>query len=289
MDAYLAGAVLPDTPFYLRTNARSTVEKNLLARAQALHDTAANSFEPVAAAVQAHPFRDPETDSAFSMGLAAHILADAIFHPLVCYFCGRASSGGEEIIRHHLLEAYWDCYFSALDPPLWNCSVAGFWRLLPAGALADGTAAFFSVEGERGAVEKALSKHAQIQGLFRHSALRYILRSLGWVPGFPGELLASSFYPFRRGTARRLVDRTLTYRHPVTGEELSHSPADLAGLVVREGVRLFKSLTSRPHNSSPADFWLQANGPNLLTGLPGIREVEMRHFSTVRSWTQWIF
>jgi hypothetical protein len=275
-DAYLGGAVLPDTLLHLFRGPDSTTALRL---ADSFHDTRGNSYEPLIRAEKERGGTLPRDLLACLLGVISHMQADMIFHPYVY-----ALSGVDDIGRHYRLETAIDVHFlrRGEEPPVRRMAQL----VTPATAplLTGAMALLFDPHGRlpRRALERALGLHCRIQGMYDVLAWKIAARVLGALLGSPFREQAQLFYPLRASASghRAMIDSVVQWRHPVTGGASSASPDDLAEETVTRSAAIFRrveesgALVSALHDPP---------GANLLTGLYGAGKSAMGERTTDRS------
>jgi len=220
---------------------------------------------------------------AFTAGLISHIEADTVFHPFVFYHSGPSWAPlGKR--SHRRLETLMDLYFSRRrSRPI---PLAARLRRAGKGAAKVFFRAGRLLVGEEEAwafsrtMVRALVRMGRAQILFQNRPLAWLLFSLGpLLPGPVRDAAALAQAPQLGRYLPRLEGR-LEYLHPVSGqreeaslEELFLRAADRAASLARE---LAGSLEEGGEGlGSPV-------GPCLSTGLKGVGEERMVHFSPVR-------
>jgi Zinc dependent phospholipase C len=264
---YLAGAVLPDTLLHLYFGAHGPTA---LALAHRFHDTDGNSYAPLIRIEEKYGAEGlPAGLLACLLGVLSHMEADIVFHPFVY-----AHSGVGDIGRHYHVETALDCHFSRqgsvfaaqrLDALVTPAILA---ELVTAGSL------LFDPEGElpRQALEQALGLHCRIQAMYDSTFWKLAARLLACLPVPLLKHARHLFYPLIRSGSDP-AELFGTWRHPVTGEERTETPDDLADKVVRRTVALFQRIGTEGGLKEPLST---SPGENLLTGLYGVRRQEMK-------------
>jgi hypothetical protein len=267
-NAYLAGAVLPDTLLYLH---KGPFAAEAQACAHHFHDNTCNSFEPLihAEAVQGGHLSDAQL--ACILGVITHMKADISFHPFVY-----AHAGAADIGQHYRLETDIDVYLlqNGSIPPVWL--LKDLMPLSPEDVLSNVVSILFAGQRELPcqAIENAIDSHCRIQALYDSLFWKLAAALLSSVIGVPYTQRRNLFYPLYVG---RNLSSTLAgcgvWQHPVTGAELHTSLDDLANEMVRNTLGIFEQIES---HGSLARALSDKRGENLLTGLYGIGEAEMK-------------
>lgn len=266
---YLAGAVLPDTLLHLVGGPHGPAALRL---AHCFHDTLGNSYAPLIRVEESYGAEGlPAGLFACLLGVLSHMQADIVFHPFVY-----AHSGMEDIGRHYRVETALDCHFSRQGDHLPAQRLDALMTPAIRAELVTAGALLFDPEGQlpRQALERALTLHCRIQAMYGSTFWKLIARLLACLPLPLFKHARHLFYPLIRsgnGPAQLLGN----WRHPVTGEERTETPDDLAQEVVRRTVTLFERIGSE---YGLKDALSVSPGENLLTGLYGIGKQEMeRH------------
>ena len=262
---YLAGAVLPDTLMHLF---RGQHGPKALALASRFHDSGGNSYAPLIRIEEAYGTEGlPAGLQACLLGVLSHMQADIVFHPFVFAHSGMNDKG-----RHYWVETAIDCHFSrqgAVFPAkrldaLMTPAVRS--ELVTAGAL------LFDPEGSlpRQALERALELHCRIQAMCDSSFWKLVAHLLACLPVPLFRHARQLFYPLVR-SGQDPVELFGIWRHPVTGEERTEMPDDLAKEAVKRTVALFERIDVQ---GGLKDALGVPPGENLLTGLYDVRQQE---------------
>jgi hypothetical protein len=267
--------VFPDTPFYA---VGMPEYRRLQHRSGALHGSnGENPYRVLAHAVDRRPLSDGAL--AFVLGILAHMITDAAFHPVVYYFCGwpdhpETSVATGATARHFRFEAYLDQWYMRRRTPT-NRGCYGV-SLRAACTSEDGDtgleeaaeALLFGTTGpNRPALRQCLAQHAIIQGTFPLPPVALALQAASLFVPRAGTYAALYYRGFRRFEPA-FFQRPLAYRHPVTGECRSHSIPDLADGVCLEAAELFSALFSAFEHGRFASDLAAREGRSLETGLP---------------------
>jgi len=292
---YLAGAVIPDTPFYQICGRNRKIMYQL---GKNLHDHPLNSYAPLANVIKRYSSPLPDDVLAILLGFLSHIHADSSFHPMVYYFSGTNMRGpkksrDEASVFHHTLEAYIDIYYTGeCRPPnrglfseLMKRKEMEETRFLKVLSVLFSEDQTISVSD----IRETLRLHAGIQKLFDNNAIKIILELLDSIPGADLSVYRSSFYPLRKPEPDSIFLRPFSYRHPVTGEKLEHTVKELEKKAVRETLNIFRLIEYHLTDNSLARAFPGLKGPNLSTGLTDIRAADMRWFGTGEDLMKLIF
>jgi hypothetical protein len=275
-DAYLGGAVLPDTLLHLFRGPDSTTALRL---ADSFHDTRGNSYEPLIRAEKERGGTLPRDLLACLLGVISHMQADMIFHPYVY-----ALSGVDDIGRHYRLETAIDLHFLGRGEKPPARLMARLVTPATSPLLTDAMAMLFDPESllPRRVLERALGLHCRFQGMYDAFAWKIAALILGSLPGSPFREQRQLFYPLRASASghRAMIDSVGRWRHPVTGEERSATPDDLAEEAVERSAALFRRVEE---SGALASALHDAPGANLLTGLFGVGKAAMEERTTDRS------
>jgi len=261
-EAYLGGAVLPDTLAHVFRGPYYPAARDLGRR---FHDARGNSYQPLIDAEARFPDGMPPALFSCFLGVVSHMEADIALHPYVYAAAGDAGIG-----EHYRLETALDLRFikrgGAPVPRRLD-------RLLGASTrevLVSAAALLFDPQGElpRRALERSLALHCRFQSRYDRTFWKLAVRLLSRVCGAPFREQRHLFYPLGRGKEARLgAGQGNGWRHPETGELQSASPEELARRAVERTVSVFLRIeaagTLAAALSAPA-------GANLLTGLPSV-------------------
>ncbi len=281
------GAVHHDTLFYLSGEHPA----GLAALPHRLHGShGEDSFELLRLhAAHLHARKDEPLPTAFFVGLASHIFADATLHPLVYHLTGNYYDADEKkrtgaVRRHRSLEALLDmvaaggldrvtgqslrALVEGLEGPL---SLACPPELLA--ALAGSTA-----QAAEKAQAQALDNFCTMQALSRMPTLARLLREFsGFLPGSLREI-AALFYAPQLLEQRGEVDGRMGYRNPVTGEALSGTLAELMELAARRTAAF--CLAQAQGIAASGQLKGEGAGPSLDMGLPATPASQARFFAS---------
>lgn len=263
---YLAGAVLPDTLMHLF---RGPHGLTALALAHRFHDSGGNSYAPLIRIEEAYGEEGLPTGlMACLLGVLSHMQADIVFHPFVF-----AQSGVKDIGRHYRVETAIDCHFSRQGDVLPAKRLDALMTPAIRAELVTAGALLFDPEGSvpRRALERALWLHCRIQAMYDSTPWKLVARLLACLPVPLFRHARQLFHPLVR-SGNDPGELFGIWRHPVSGEERTETPDDLAKEAVRRTVALFERIGAR----GCLKYALGAlPGENLLTGLYGVRQQEM--------------
>lgn len=213
----LLGAVSHDTAYYALGNdfAKSVADK--------LHGTGGHdSFEPFRAlAVQRDQWGAPGL--VFGLGALTHLVADAVFHPLVFSWTGDAGAPDPDLrkgwfFRHQEMETALDLHLEAL----WGPAPAKTYASLAVRARED----LAVVEGFLGPGARPwMAAHARLQGLFHHGWVRSVAQFAAWGHRRGDGDWSGAFYG--RPGEHPLLQGTLEWVDPVTGRASKESVGEL--------------------------------------------------------------
>jgi len=215
---FLAGSIIPDTPFYYIIGPHSRTVQKLAAR---LHTSDSNSLVPILDLLATVSKREPG-GLAFAAGICSHILADTIFHPMIYYFSGVDGVHTEAQTRHRAFETALDYYFWPLsDNDSAGTSLHHIFNHLEVSQ--DCFARFyekiFPVEtpSQRKSLHFAIQSHMILQSLFKtSSAYKFICFLYDHKFGIRSSHKAL-FYPHSNPVALNFFKTTLRYYHPCQG------------------------------------------------------------------------
>lgn len=269
-DAYLGGAVLPDTLLHLF---RGRYAPSALKLAHHFHDAYGNSFDPLIRAEAIHAGALPEDLLACLLGVVSHSLADIVFHPFVF-----SLGGTRDIGRHYRLETAIDVHFlqRGAVPPVRRLTEL----ITPEsrGTLLKAIAILFDPDGTlpEPALTQALSLHCRFQGMYDRAAWKIAAMILGKLCGSPFREQRHLFYPLGDSVDEYVdfVGSVAEWSHPVTGDLVRSSIDDLARETRQRTSAVFRKIEERESLSAALS---ECPGVNLLTGLPGAGMSEMEH------------
>jgi hypothetical protein len=194
--------------------------------------------------------------------------ADIVFHPFVF------AHGGLEHGRQCRVETAIDCHFTRQGAVLPAKRLDALMTPAIRAELVTAGALLFDPEKSvpRRAWERALWLHCRIQAMYDSTPWKLVARLLACLPIPIFRRAQHLFHPLvRSGNAPGELFGV--WRHPVTGEERTETPDELAKEAVGRTVALFERIDAR---GSLKDALGDPPGENLLTGLYGVREKEMK-------------
>jgi hypothetical protein len=262
-EAYLGGAVLPDTLAHTFRGPYHPTARDLGKR---FHDAPGNSYLPLISAEGRFPDGLPPALLSCFLGVISHMEADVALHPYVY-----AASGDAGIGEHYRLETAIDVLFlqQGFAPKQRRLD-----RLLSAASrevLVSATALLFDPEGKlpRRALEQSLALHCRYQAMYGRAFWKLAVRLLARLCGSPFREQRHLFYPLRsvRKGRPEAGGENVGWRHPETGELQGASLEDLARQAVERTVAVFLRIEAA---GSLAAALAEAPGANLLTGVHGV-------------------
>jgi len=261
-EAYLGGAVLPDTLAHIVSGPHHPAARLLSKR---FHNPPGNSYQPLISAEARFPDGLPEALLSCFLGVISHMEADIALHPYVF-----AATGGAGIGEHYRLETALDVRFLARGKAPAQRRLD---RLLGASTrevLVSAAGLLFDPDGAlpRQALERSLALHSRFQSMYDRTFWKLAVRLLGRVCGSPFREQRHLFYPLGKAKiGKPEAGPERGWRHPETGELESAAPDELARQAVERTVGLFLRIEA----AGSLGAALAAHpGANLLTGLPGI-------------------
>jgi len=280
------GAVWHDILFYLRGEHPAGL-KALPHRLHGSHGE--DSFEVLRLhARHLHAHKEQPLPTAFFVGLASHIFADATMHPLVYHLTGNYYDADEQrrtgaVRRHRALECLLDMVAAGGPEAVAGQSlrelVTGLEGPLSLALPPEAVAALAGCApkaAEQGLAE-ALDTFCTMQALCRMPTLSRLLRELSTL--LPGSLreIAALFYAPQLFEQSAAVSGRMDYRNPVTGGALC---ATLAELMERAARRTAEFCTAQaPAIMARGELGEAGPGPSLDMGLPGISVAQARFFA----------
>jgi len=261
--AYLGGAVLPDTLAHLFRGPFHPTARML---GQLFHDPPGNSYQPLVRAESSFPEGLPEPLLSCFLGVITHMEADAALHPYVY-----AKTGPKGIGEHYRLETAIDLLLlqSGKVPSLRRLA-----RIVDPGTgeiLVRSLGLLLDPDGKlpRRALVKALSSHCWCQSLYDQSFWRVAVRILAAAFGSPFREQQQLFYPPARSARPGKAGTESYWHHPESGFLMDRTLNDLMRLAVERTVELFLLIEK---GGSLAVALTGVSGPNLLTGLHGVKK-----------------
>ncbi len=283
------GAVWHDILFYLRGEHPA----GLMTLPHRLHGShGEDSFDILRlSAAHLHARKDQPLPTAFFVGLASHIFADATLHPLVYHLTGNYYDTDEKrrtgaIRRHRALECLLDMVAAGGPQAVEQQSLR---ELVAASSSAEGSLSLAlppqAVAGLAGcqpaaaqtALAEALDTFCTMQSLCRMPTLARLLRELGGL--LPDSLreIAALFYAPQLYEQSAAVAGRLAFRNPATGEAFQGT---LAGLMELAARRTAEFCTAQaPAIMAQGQLAETGPGPSLDMGLPGVPVTSARFFA----------
>lgn len=277
---YLLGAVLPDSPLYMKRGSNRTA---IQGRGSSIHD-APDSY----AFIKNH-FKNtggtlPDAELALLFGIITHFCADSVFHPFVYFFCGKDRA------KHFTFETYLDLCFKGGNTPSHKWLFKNILRAIETDKdqlIRSISSIFFNQDSlDHKSIRTMLDQHAFIQSQFDNPVSRIILRCFNLLPGINMDKPRALFYPVVKPEPGTFFNRKYGYQHPVTGKNLSADLDALKKKTVDTVVSLFNAMYTRKkfHNET-----LDALHGNANTGLPGKTIHDMQYFSETEDFMKVLF
>lgn len=284
-DTLLLGSVFHDALFYAATRAGRPLER----LAHTLHGAdGQDTFTLVR--LQGHHAAQTNSPEAIAMlvGIISHLYADAVMHPLVWhltgdYYAEDPATRSMTRQRHRALESLMDMVAcpDKLRAPTYSLRRMLQARRTPWDAILPltqlGEIADVSARTTHRELTTAWRIYAALQAAY---GMRPLARMAGavrrWLPDTLAEIAALFYMPQLLNQAAPLTGR-ITYRHPVTGAELSSTLDDLMDTAARQSAKLCIRIAPAVFGDEP--FTLDAVGPSMDAGLSETPTSEMRHFA----------
>lgn len=226
---FLAGSVMPDTPFYYITGPHHRTVQKLAAR---FHTPDSNSLVPILDLLTTVSKRD--TDAlAFAAGICSHILADTIFHPMIYYFSGVDGVHKGATARHRAFETALDYHFwplTANDAASTSLHYVISHLEISQRRFTRFYEKLFPVEtlSQRRSLHYAIKSHMILQSLFKTpDAYKLICFLFDHKFGIRSSHKAL-FYPHPNPVILNFFKTTLRYYHPCQGTFFSTTIDELA-------------------------------------------------------------
>lgn len=283
----LLGSVFHDVLFYAVTR----TARPLAGLADQLHGADGRDTYALIRLQAAHAAGadDRGLAAALLTGMASHLFADAVMHPMVWhlsgdYYADRPEAKTLARQRHRALESLMDMVFCPhyLGRPLYSLprllrsAGAGLYRALPVGPLAEmaGTAPGKAETGLRA----AWRVHAGFQAAYAVTPLaRLAFALMPRLPASAKEVAALFYAPQLMAQADRLRG-DVDFRHPVTGETESAAIPDMMDTAARRAADLCRRLEPALDGES---IDLPEDGPSMDAGISSTPAGAMTHFARV--------
>lgn len=253
-EAFLSGAVLPDTLMHLFRGPHAPTALELANR---FHDPPNSSYRPLLRACARYPEGCPPPLFACLLGVVSHMQADIALHPYVFSRTGQGGMG-----EHYRLETLMDLEFlkRAPAPPVKRLSDLVNERTHK--VLVTAMELLFDAEGKlpRQALEQALQLHCRFQGMYDRLHWKVAVGLLGRILGAPYNRQRHLFYPI--GLKRNREEKPNPWRDPVSQEVREETVEQLGERAVQETAKLFMRIEEEGVASALSD----PPGANLLTG-----------------------
>ncbi len=235
-----------------------------------------------------HARKDQPLPTAFFVGLASHIFADAAMHPLVYHLTGNYYDLDEKrrtgaVRRHRALECLLDMVAAGGPEAVLGQSlrelVAGLEGPLDLACPSEAVASLAGCapKAARLGLAEALDTFCTMQSLCRMPTLSRLLRELSTL--LPDSLreIAALFYAPQLYEQSAAVSGRMEYRNPASGEALS---ATLAELMERAARRTAEFCAAQaPAIMARGELAGADPGPSLDMGLPGVPVTQARFFA----------
>jgi hypothetical protein len=259
-DAYLGGAVLPDTLAHIF---RGPYHPTASVLGRRFHDAPANSYQPLIRAEARFPDGLPAALFSCFLGVISHMEADMALHPYVYAATGCATGD------HYRLETAIDVRFLKRGKAPAHRRLDQLLGASTREVLVTAAGLLFDPEGElpRRAIEQSLALHCRFQSMYDRTLWKLAVRLLARLCGSPFREQRHLFYPLTGRGGRMIgVGDDVGWCHPETGELKSASLEDLAREAVERTVAVFVRIEAA---GSLAAALVIPPGANLLTGLHG--------------------
>jgi len=281
------GAVHHDILFYLRGEHPAGL-KALPHRLHGSHGE--DSFELLRLhAAHLHQRKIEPLPTAYFVGLASHIFADATLHSLVYHLTGNYYDADEKkrtgaVRRHRALEGLLDMVaaggLDAVTGQSLRALVEGLEGPLSLACppeLMAGLAGSTAQAAEKAQAE-ALETFCTMQALSRMPTLSRLLREFSSL--LPDSLreIAALFYAPQLYEQRGEVGGRMRYQNPVSGEALSGTLAELMELAARRTAAFCQA--QAPSIAASGELKGEGFGPSLDMGLPGVPASQARFFAS---------
>lgn len=274
--ALVLGAVFPDAFFYLTGRQPGEV----LQAGKRLHGEDGRDTFDFLKKTARHAHDNPGAPRSFVVGLAAHLAADIVLHPMVFYHTGNTNTDRKAVERHRMLETVMDMAAISHRRELKRFPIRKVLRetnldlLYPVDALAE--LAGTDEEDGRQAARDAFLIFAALQLQFPKgftSRFAHWLKALS--PRGLKEFWALFYAPqFKRHVPK--VSGPIEYRDPVTGQQRTETLRELMTRAADKAVELCRALEPLVFEGRDVDIGI---GPCLSTGIPGTTLADAVHFA----------
>ncbi len=290
---FYLGSIIFDTPYYVVIGQNRS---NLKAATQRLHGFEASRFFNPFGPLAKSPEILPEGYRSFLAGALTHVAADAVFHPLIYYFGGSdenasANKAAQATARHRRLETALDLHFLSRNgnasfrnlrlPELYKHrenEERPFLKLM-------NLLYFGKILVKDSSLKLAFRQHALIHVLVHQRRLHQFLElfDILWPRQarriHPVEAL---FYATCQDPDPRFFQRSLHYRHPVTGEERREFISDLQERMVALSLEFLSRIDNIDRQAELKTRLAGIAFPSLYHGLPPDRNLKMRFFDELQ-------
>jgi len=281
------GAVFPDILFYLPHAPETSRYQNL---AHSLHGANGQDtydlIRQIITSVQNSPYRQQLL--AFLLGVATHIQADVVFHPMIYYLTGNyhdaePSRRSEAIQQHRLFESLMDIYFCGGSEYVKEYTVKAILKNLEIplpqimGLSLQGSSRNETLLNINNILVQALRNLRILQECYSRRTLARLLYAIKpFLSGNAREIVAL-FYAPQMDRMRSRVSGTLYYKNPITGDAKN---ASLNGLLEEAVMR--SSIFSRRIEKNLAAGSISTfseRGPSLSYGVIGATADQAIYFA----------
>lgn len=285
-DAMLLGSVAHDALFYAVTPGGKPLEKlsHKLhgADGQDTHTLIRMQTELAASS------DEKNLPAAVLVGLASHLCADIVMHPMVWHFTGNYY--GDDPVersksrqRHRAMESLMDMVACRNMIGRARYSLRRMLRRtpdlletgLPVARLAE--MASMHTEAAKAQLGTAWSIFAMFQAAFTVRPLSSVLYAARpWLPRSMAEI-TTLFYAPQLMKQAPMLSGLINYAHPVTGDTMQHSLQDLMNTAADRASDLCGRLENTVFHGAPLE--LPETGPSLDSGMNGVPTTAMHHFA----------
>lgn len=280
------GAVFHDALFFGATPRALPMAK----MAHRIHGAKGEDTHALLRLQASHAATAPDRDlaAALLVGMASHLWADTVMHPMVWHLTGDyyAASRREKSLarqRHRALESLMDMTAcpEMIGSPLYrirNLLTAlgpALYTALPMAGLAD--LAGIREAKAAPALASAFGVFARFQSLFPSSGLsKTLFAASAWLPNTAREIAALFYSPRWLDQAYR-IQGPIRYLDPVSGDPREESLAELMDRAADQAANLCRRL--EPAVFDRAEEILPEPGPSLDSGRLGAGTKDMRHLA----------
>lgn len=275
---YYCSAVLPDTPYYCLTGRCTPIKK----ATNHLHCQQENGFATLAAITRRPALLNFQAELSLLAGLVTHLIADAVFHPLIFFLCGNdtVKDDSEVTACHRRLETRLDQFYLKKSKPSGGILLEKYLKDLE---ISDN--AFFSImsfflgvdKGEVDSLKRAMACHCQCQKFFNDPKMTLIIRLLDLVSFGRLKKISALFYQDKVSN-NPFTDSFIRYQNPASGLTVYTNSDRLKRQAVEKILTTFRAFEQVKNRETLHHELKGLQGANMTTGLLAVTSDKMRFF-----------